>query len=103
MAVVIDVARSSRLKFSNLLESQEAVFWSLDETPQFPEDEQDIQYVVKENDRIDSIAFQFYGDPVLMWVIAKVNGLRFMPFDLKAGKLLRIPAVRVVRSQVLTR
>ena len=41
-------------------------------------------------DRLDMLAYKFYGDTTLWWIIAKANKIKGKP-ALKAGKVLRIP------------
>ena len=55
-----------------------------------PESNEDIFVVTQEGDRLDNLAFQFYGNQHLWWYIAHANNLTTMNVD--AGKQLRIPA-----------
>ena len=54
-----------------------------------PETNGDLHVISTEGDRLDNLAFQFYGDPSLWWYIAKANNLSFM--TLPIGTSLRIP------------
>ena len=49
----------------------------------------DLHVISTEGDRLDNLAFQFYGDPSLWWYIAKANNLTAM--NIPAGKSLVIP------------
>ena len=55
----------------------------------------DYYIIVGEGDRLDNIAFDFYGDPKLWWVIASENNLPgdslYIPGP-DCGKQLKIPA-----------
>ena len=55
-----------------------------------PETDSDIYVITQHGDRLDNIAFQFYGDQSLWWYIAKANNLTFMTIPI--GTSLRIPA-----------
>ena len=55
-----------------------------------PETDSDIYVITQHGDRLDNLAFQFYGDQHLWWYIAKANNLSFM--TLPIGTSLRIPA-----------
>ena len=55
-----------------------------------PETNGDLHVISTEGDRLDNLAFQFYGDPSLWWYIAKANNLTAM--NVPAGTSLRIPA-----------
>ena len=54
-----------------------------------PETDSDIYVITQHGDRLDNLAFQFYGDQSLWWYIAKANNLTFM--TLPTGTSLRIP------------
>ena len=55
-----------------------------------PESNDDIYLIAQEGDRLDNLAFQFYGNQHLWWYIAHANNLTTM--NIEAGKQLRIPA-----------
>lgn len=48
-------------------------------------------YVTDSSDRLDSIAFAFYGDPTKWWQIADANPEIINWKSLPAGTVLRIP------------
>ena len=54
-----------------------------------PETDGDIYVITQHGDRLDNLAFQFYGDQNLWWYIAKSNNLSFMTIPI--GTSLRIP------------
>lgn len=51
------------------------------------------EYVWKRGDRLDSVAFQFYGDSDKWWIIPEYNPEIIDPQDIKPGSVLRIPRV----------
>jgi hypothetical protein len=51
----------------------------------------DVVIVSQETDRLDTIAFKFYKDASLWWVIAKANGLGQGSLEIPPGTYLRIP------------
>ena len=55
-----------------------------------PESNEDIFVVTQEGDRLDNLAFQFYGNQHLWWYIAQTNNLNTM--NIPVGTSLRIPA-----------
>ena len=57
--------------------------------PKAKERNDDIYVITQSGDRLDLLAFQFYGDPSFWWHIANSNGLNTM--NVKAGTRLRIP------------
>ena len=54
-----------------------------------PKRNTDIYVVTQKGDRLDNLAFQFYGDSQLWWFIARVNHIKTMNVD--EGVSLRIP------------
>jgi len=58
--------------------------------PQIPIEDTDKFVFSKDGDRLDTLAYRYYGDTTLWWVIAKANGIKgkvAAPVD----ELLRIP------------
>ena len=53
------------------------------------EKDTDIFVITQEGDRLDNLAFQFYGNPHLWWYIAQANNLNTM--NVEAGIQMRIP------------
>ena len=45
----------------------------------------------KDGDRLDTMAYRFYKDTSLWWIIAKANGIRGK-IALEIGKVIRIPS-----------
>lgn len=50
----------------------------------------DIYIMAKDSDRLDLIAYKYYGDVTLWWVIAKANGIKGT-FFVPVGMQIRIP------------
>lgn len=50
--------------------------------------------------RPDLISFKAYGTPTLWWVIMQYNGIRDPFFELKAGKVIRIPTMERVNAAI---
>lgn len=55
-----------------------------------PERDDDIYVTTQEGDRLDNLAFTFYGSPAHWWFIAHVNNLNTI--NVEAGTTLRIPS-----------
>tara|TARA_B100001778_G_C18573917_1_gene623965 strand:+ start:649 stop:936 length:288 start_codon:yes stop_codon:yes gene_type:complete len=55
-----------------------------------PESNEDIFVIAQEGDRLDNLAYQFYGTPHLWYYIANANNLTTM--NIEVGVQLRIPA-----------
>lgn len=61
----------------------------LDRTP--PNDH--VVHVVKSNDNLIHIAFEYYGDISLWYIIAEKNNWISDPFDLPIGAEIKIPVL----------
>ena len=94
------VPTRSRLRFAELVSSDGVTFWNALDPPTIPQQTDDLKYTVRSSDRIDRIAYKFYGDPVLWWVIALANDLELLPTALFLGQVLTIPAPRYVLQQL---
>lgn len=51
----------------------------------------DIQVVTNEGDYLDTLAYKYYGDPTLYWIIAVANNIGKGRFSVKPGLTLRVP------------
>jgi nucleoid-associated protein YgaU len=56
----------------------------------FPADT-DLQVVSNEGDYLDTLAYKYYGDPTLYWIIALVNKIGKGRLSVQPGLTLRIP------------
>lgn len=56
-----------------------------------PKRDSDIYIVTQGGDRLDTIAYQFYGDSALWWIIASANNIHDATFAVKEGTILRVP------------
>ena len=99
----VDIANRSRLRFYDLLSADGVEFWDLSELPDLPIQTDDLFHTVISNDRIDTIAVRYYGDPVLWWVVSLANNLDLVPTELSEGQILRIPSPRYVLQELFQR
>ena len=58
--------------------------------PEIPVSEDDIYIIAKETDRLDLLAYKYYGDVTMWWIIAKANQIR-NTFFIPAETQIRIP------------
>lgn len=61
----------------------------------------DLTYIVRVGDTLDSIAHQLLGDGELWWVIADANAIDDLFAPLEPGTVLRIPSRRTVYEEIL--
>jgi phage tail protein X len=59
--------------------------------PNIPLRDDDIYVASETGDRLDTIAYEYYGDASLWWIIAAANNIHNAPFGLTDGTILRIP------------
>lgn len=59
--------------------------------PSIPADPTDIYTIVYERDRLDLLAYKYYGDVRYWWIIAQANNLGKGSFNVNAETRLRIP------------
>lgn len=53
--------------------------------------EDDVYIIGQVGDRLDNLAFKYYKDSSLWWIIARANGIGNGDFVVPIGKQLRIP------------
>lgn len=59
--------------------------------PEFPYNHTDLYIIAKRSDRMDLLAYEYYGDPRFWWVIARSNSLPMGTMVIPAGERIRIP------------
>lgn len=59
--------------------------------PIIPVQDTDLLVVTNTEDYLDALAYKYYGDPTLFWVIARANNLGKGRLSVPPGLTLRIP------------
>ena len=59
--------------------------------PNIPLNPDDIYVMTEYGDRLDLLAFQYYKNATLWWIIARANNIHDTSLALKEGIILRIP------------
>ena len=59
--------------------------------PNIPLKDTDIYIVSQEGDRLDTLAYQYYDDQSLWWIIATANNIHNASFAVEDGTILRVP------------
>lgn len=59
--------------------------------PKIPKKTSDIYILSKKLERMDNLAYEYYGDPRYWWVIRRVNKLPGGTLQIPAGRRIRIP------------
>jgi len=60
--------------------------------PKIPKKADDIYIVGIQGDRLDNLAYKYYNDSLLWWIIARANYLGKGDLSVPIGKQIRIPA-----------
>ena len=59
--------------------------------PEIPLRDDDIYVASETGDRLDTLAYQYYGDSSLWWIISTANNIHDGTFAVSDGTTLRIP------------
>jgi hypothetical protein len=59
--------------------------------PNIPLRDDDVYVMTELGDRLDTLAFQYYQDPTLWWIIASANNIHDVPLGFPEATVLRIP------------
>ena len=59
--------------------------------PNIPVSESDAYVITSSEDRLDLLAYRYYNDATLWWVIAAANNIHDAKFAFPDGTILRIP------------
>ena len=51
----------------------------------------DLYIVIRDGQRLDTLANEYYGDPSMWWIIAQANNITGGTLFLKPGSQIRIP------------
>lgn len=97
----IRLPRESRLRYSDLLLADDILFWDVNDLPDYVARNDEISHLVQGGDRIDLLAYKYYGSSGLWWVIAWANDMESIPGDLNEGTKIRIPSPAYVNSTLL--
>jgi hypothetical protein len=89
----VNIEKQSWLQLTDLLDFEGVIFWDQTEYPDIPisEDDQYIQLSQQQSKRIDLLAWDFYGDVNVFWVIMLANNID-LPNQIYEGMVLRLPA-----------
>lgn len=98
------IRNDSLYKFANPYfdEIQKKYTWGIIDLPEPTPKDDDQFYILRENDRLDLIAYQMLGDPRFMFIIMHYNQIADA-MDIKSfiGKSLRIPSLSTLEEVYL--
>lgn len=61
---------------------------------------QGVMHTWIQGDRLDSLAYKYYGDAQRWWVILDANPNYMTPWDIKPGDILSIPSYQEMRRSL---
>jgi len=87
------IPNKSWLRFPDYYIFDGIEFFDTPDFPEFPLSDNDTIITIDQTylGRLDLIAYDYYGDVNLWWVIALVNDLMLLPTSMYVGMKLRIP------------
>jgi hypothetical protein len=99
---MIALAASSRHVYSARYRGRQGDFWGTRPPVKLPKTGRDQHHRITDADagRLDLIAFRYYGDCALWWVIAEANNIS-NPLRLEMPDVLRIPALETIQMRIL--
>lgn len=59
--------------------------------PEYEAEQDDMEILITEGQRLDILAYELYGDAQLEWVLMDANPQLTSPLDLKAGDVITAP------------
>ena len=93
--------RSTEILYDDGLNKMWRTHWDLVSIPPANDDQ---FYTVQEgeNNRIDLVAWRYYNNVRLWWVIALANNL-YCPLFIRSGTVLRVPSLSRVYTSIIKR
>lgn len=91
---------TSYMNFMDFFEYEGESFFDTPDFPVLPQSDKDkiINVTDKYLGRLDLVAWDYYKDANLWWVIALANNLRKLPDQMTLNMKLRIPTISIVRN-----
>jgi len=87
------------LKYANLYQINECSFFDKTRPPKIEARDDDEDYIVKIDDRLDILAFNKYADSSLDWIIMTRNDMFIWPDDMVPGRVIKIPTMVSLRER----
>jgi len=91
--MAIEFNRNGQLINAQLFKIDDVTFWDKTRPPIIDPRLDDEDYLVKDGDRLDLLAFQKLGDSRREWIIMRRNDLYLWPNSLVPGTFIKIPTI----------
>ena len=82
---------NTTIKRQKIIKGRKINYYGTNIYGSIPETDGDIFIITQYGDRLDLLAYQFYGDQSMWWIIAKANYLNTL--KVPEGTSLRIPSL----------
>lgn len=85
---------ANRYTYNNILKEKATQKQYLESTiyPKVKATDNDIYIISTQSDRLDLLAFKYYGNPTYWWIISVANNLNDASLSIEPGIQLRIPS-----------
>lgn len=96
------IPSGSQLRFATLYNINQVVFWDVPNYPKIDPQDDDLIHVITDDElgRIDLIAYSYYQNEELWWVIMLANN-KININDFRVGEQITIPAPRYVMTEII--
>jgi len=86
-----------------LVQDSGVLYYEVPTIPAIASNPDDEFHIIKPNEvaRLDKLAYKYYLDDTLWWVIAVANAIFFPMDETPVGTVLRIPSKRVVYAEII--
>ena len=82
----------NKTKITNEFNDTKKLVYKTTLFPKIEKDVSDIYIEVRDGDRLDNLAYQYYKDVTLWWIIAQANHIGKATMFIDPGQKIRIPA-----------
>jgi hypothetical protein len=73
------------------------------EPPEIPDLDGDIEHEIVAGERLEGLAYRYYNEPLLWWVIALRNDMDLPDVEAVPGKMVTVPDPSWVHSNIVRR
>lgn len=99
------IVKNSPLRYASfveeVVEGEKIGWWEPITLEPYVPQTTDTFHEVRDGDRIDRLAYQFYGDPRYQWALMWANDLGLPDVELVSGFQLRVPSKRYLLNNVI--
>jgi hypothetical protein len=94
----LNLRANSRARYSSFQYLGDWEWFGFPDYPDFPPADDDDFVEMRFDTKVDTLAYDTYGDAALLWVILMANDIDLWPSDVPIGATLRLPSKTRVDS-----